>query len=184
MTRADTAKILAMLAAEYPNSFTKMDENTKRVKLELWCNEFKNDSFESVYTAVRMCMESGADFAPNIGQLRKRMRMQTEQAEMSEGEAWALVSKACRNGSYGYKKEFEKLPPIVQRAVGTPEQLKEWAAMDESTVQSVIASNFQRGYRSIRERQREKENYSPALKSMIEKTQLSMGREPLLEANE
>ena len=89
MDRAQTAKILAFLESEYPNSFAKMDANQKKVKLELWCNEFANDSFESVYTAMRMFMETEESFAPNIGQLRKRMKLQKEQDEIL-GSDWPI----------------------------------------------------------------------------------------------
>ena len=175
MTREETGKILTLMQAEFPNSFTKLDETGMKLKLELWYSEFKDDPFQAVYTALRMYMETGEQFAPNIGQVRKRMRMQIEQDELSEGEAWALVSKACRNGSYGYMKEFAKLPPIVQKAVGRAEQLKEWAAMDESTVQSVVASNFMKSFRAARERAKEIESYPPALADMINKLQIGMG---------
>lgn len=176
MTKEQTLKLLSLFEAEYPNSFSKLDEQGRTLKKELWFSEFANDPFESVYAAFRMYMETGAEFAPNIGQIRKRMRMQQEQDELSEGEAWAMVSKACANGSYGYMKEFGKLPPIVQKAVGRAEQLKEWAAMDETTVQSVVASNFMKSFRAARERQKEIESYPPALTDMINKLQIGMGR--------
>lgn len=75
--------------------------------------------------------------------------------EMTEQEAWALVSRALTNGYYGAKEEFAKLPSAVQATVGDPEQLREWAAMDRATVQSVVASNFQRSYRDKAKHERE-----------------------------
>ena len=62
-------------------------------------------------------------------------------------EAWALVAKAVCNSNYNSAEEFEKLPPVVQRLVGAPSQLREWAAMDSETFNSVVASNFQRSYK-------------------------------------
>ena len=35
--------------------------------------------------------------------------------------------------------------------VGHPSQLREWASMDTGTVQSVVQSNFMRGYRARQE---------------------------------
>lgn len=175
MNKTETAKLLALLQSEYPLSFSKLTKEQMDLKLELWASEFASDPFEAVYTALRMYMETGEQFAPNIGQVRKRMQMQKQQDELTEGEAWAMVSKACRNGSYGYKKEFAKLPPLVQKAVGRPEQLREWAAMDESQVQTVVASNFMRSFRAAKERQKELDSYPPALMNMINKLQLGMG---------
>lgn len=174
MNKTETAKLLTLLQSEYPLSFAKLDEDGMKMKRELWASEFKDDSFNAVYTAVRMCMETGSDFAPNIGQVRAKMRKQNpdNESEMTASEAWALVSKACRNGSYGYMKEFAKLPPVVQRAVGRPEQLKEWAAMDEETVQSVIASNFMKSFRLAQAQEEERKSYPPALMEMITKLQI------------
>lgn len=172
MNRTETAKILALLQSEYPNSFAKLTQEQMNLKLELWASEFSGDAFEAVYTALRMYMETDEQFAPNIGQIRKRLQMQRQQNELSEGEAWAMVSKACQNGSYGYMKEFTKLPPIVQKAVGRAEQLREWAAMEESQVQTVVASNFMRSFRAARERQKEIDTYPSTLMNMINKLQI------------
>lgn len=69
-------------------------------------------------------------------------------------QAWALVSKALRNGLYGAEKEFNELPTTVQKAVGSPENLHNWATSDYETIETVIASNFQRTYRTVVEREK------------------------------
>ena len=43
--------------------------------------------------------------------------------------------------------EYNKLPPVVQKAVGSPSQLREWG-MDEDFNESVVSSNFMRVYRN------------------------------------
>ena len=81
------------------------------------------------------------------GQIKEKLTaMQTP--ERTETEAWAMVSKALHNSLYGYREEFDKLPPEVQGAVGNAEMLREWARLDEDEVQTVVASNFQRSYRA------------------------------------
>ena len=180
MTKQEVSQILTLIHSEFPNSFSKLDKRQMQAKYELWCLEFADDPFQSVFTAFRMYLESGEEFAPNIGQLRKKMRMQVEQDEMSENEAWALVSKACRNGSYGYMKEYAKLPPLVQKAVGTADQIRQWAGMDEETVESVIAAGFKRSYRVAKERQKEIDSYSPALKEVLSRIQLGMATQNAL----
>jgi hypothetical protein len=126
-----------------------------KLKLNLWEREFAADDYRVVYAAVRLFMKSGGAFSPTIGELREKMASFTEDEELPEQAAWAMVAKACANGLYGYQKEFAKLPEAVQRAVGAPEQLKAWAAMDAETVSSVVASNFMRNYRAQAARDRE-----------------------------
>ena len=167
MTNDDTAKLLTLIQAEYPHSFSGLSAEQMALKLELWQKEFRNDPLDLVYTAVRMIFESGNAFAPNIGDIRKKMQMVIAKPERTEQEAWALVSKATRNSAYNSEKEFAKLPPEVQEAVGTPEQLKAWAEMDAETVNSVVASNFMRNFRVEKQREKERSLLPPSVLETI-----------------
>lgn len=184
MTNDDTAKLLTLIQAEYPHSFSGLSAEQMALKLELWQKEFRNDPLDLVYTAVRMIFESGNAFAPNIGDIRKKMQMVIAKPERTEQEAWALVSKATRNSAYNSEKEFAKLPPEVQEAVGTPEQLKAWAMMDADTVESVVASNFMRSYKAVSERRKEMALYPQALRDVINKYQLVEGQPNALPGKE
>lgn len=156
MTFDETKTILTLLQTEYPQSFSKMDERAMAMKLKLWAAEFADDDYRAVYAVVRGIISAGArEFAPNIGVIREKMRSYSVAGELTENEAWSMVSRAIRNGIYGYREEYDRLPPEIQQAVGEAEQLKHWAVMDESEVQSVVASNFQRSYRTIMARNRE-----------------------------
>ena len=156
MTFEETKTILTLLQTEYPQSFSKMDERMMAMKLKLWATEFAHDDYRAVYAVVRAIISAGGrEFAPNIGTIREKLRSYSVEGEMTENEAWSLVSRAIRNGIYGYESEYAKLPPEVQQAVGEATQLKRWAVMPEDEVESVVASNFQRSYRAIAARKRE-----------------------------
>ena len=155
MVKEDILKLLMLLESEYPQSFRGLDEAHRKLKTELWEKEFEADDPNAVFAAVRTLMRSGREFAPTSGQIREKMTEFSEINTLDEQQAWALVSKACTNGYYGYKTEFEKLPPIVQKAVGRAEQLKDRATIDIDTLQTVIASNFMRSYRTAIVRERE-----------------------------
>lgn len=156
MTFDETHTILTLLQTEYPQSFARMDDRQMAMKLKLWASEFQYDDYKAVYAVVRAIMSAGnREFAPNIGVIREKLRSYSTGGELTENEAWALVAKAICNGIYGYQEEYAKLPPAVQKAVGEPEQLKRWAVMPVDDVQAVVASNFQRSYRQIAQRERE-----------------------------
>lgn len=74
---------------------------------------------------------------------------------LNEEKAWTLVTRAIRNGYYGAEEEFAKLPPDVQRALGSPVNLREMAQLPKDTVQSVEKSHFLRAYRTEVERTKE-----------------------------
>lgn len=84
-------------------------------------------------------------------------------------EAWALVSNAIRNSTYNSVDEYAKLPPVVQKAVGLPDQLRIWA-MDENYNEEVVMSQFQRSYRSELKRQEEFQKLPSDVQRLIQNT--------------
>ena len=169
MNRKDTKGILALLQTEYPASFVRLDDQQMQAKVNLWAELFADDPPLVVAAAVKAIIAGDSrEFAPSIGEIKNKMHDLTAPAVLSETEAWALVSKAVRNGIYGYEEEFAKLPPTVQAAVGRAEQLKEWAVMDEDTVQSVVASNFMRGYKVTQKRERETAMIPESVKALLD----------------
>lgn len=180
MNKRDVKGILALLQTEYPASFVRLDGQQMQAKANLWAEMFADDNPQLVYAAVKSIMAGDMrEFAPSIGEIKNKMHDLTTPTEMSETEAWALVSKACANGIYGYEAEFAKLPPTVQAAVGRAEQLREWAMMDEETVQSVVASNFMRGFKTAARRERETALIPDSVKMLLE----GVGGKIALEAN-
>ena len=76
--------------------------------------------------------------------------------------------KATRRSILNSKEEFEKLPPILQRLVGSPSKLKEWALMDADTVNSVVASNLMRSYKVIAEKEKEFQALPSNVRAVLE----------------
>ena len=167
MDRNETIKILATLKAAYPGSFKDMTSRDAEAMIELWSRMFA-ESYAEVSAAVAALISTRTvGYSPTVGEVKDQLQKLRTANILPEQEAWALVSKACQNGLYGYKKEFAKLPPEVQRAVGSPEQIREWAKMDADTVQSVVASNFMRNYRTQQARERENAMLPPEVRALI-----------------
>ena len=164
----ETHKILATLKAAFPVFCKGMNEDELEIQVRLWHMHFAEYDFPVVNAAVHSLISTQVEgYSPTIGAVKEKLRLLTSSSEMTEQEAWALVSKACHNGYYGYKEEFQKLPPLVQETIRNPEMLREWAQMDESTVQSVVASNFMRAYRIRNERQKEIERLPASVREAI-----------------
>lgn len=186
MTREETLQVLSILKAAYPHSFMKMTKLDAEAMVTLWCRQFEAEDAKAVGMAVDALIATRREgYSPTIGEVKEQLhRIRKSGTELSDSEAWALVEKACRNGLYGFRQEYERLPEAVRRAVGAPEQLKAWAAMDEETVNSVVASNFRKTYRTVQ--QREKENsmlpagvraFSAALAENLGMRELEAGKE-------
>ena len=156
MTLKETRDVFAVLQANYPDTFRGLSDQALLTTVNLWQRMFTEEPKELVMKAVEAHIASSTDrYMPNVGIIKEEIRKLTAPKSLSENEAWALVSRAMRNGTYGYREEYAKLPPAVQRAVGSAEQIHEWAMMDSETVQSVVASNFMRSYRTIQKREEE-----------------------------
>lgn len=156
MDRDETIATLAILRGAYPGFYRGISKTEAEDAVNLWLDIFGRYPFQLVLAAVKSFIEADEKgFPPVPGQIVAKIRLITEPEQQGELEAWSLVSAATQNGLYGYRDEFKKLPPIVQKIVGTPEQIRDWAMMDSSTFQSVVASNFQRAYRTACAREAE-----------------------------
>lgn len=156
MTKKEMAEILAIMQANYPDDFRGMSDAAMHGKINLWFMQFRDDDYKEVLAAVMAHIATDTNrFMPPVGVIKAKLVELRQPDEMTEMEAWDLVSRATRNSIYNSADEFAKLPPVVQRLVGSPSQLREWAAMDTETLQSVVASNFQRSYKVRAKHERE-----------------------------
>lgn len=149
MTRNDTLTILSVLKAAYPAFYRSMNRMDADATIDLWATMFVDEPVAVVAAAVRALIAADTKgYPPNIGSVKEQIRKLTVPETMNEAEAWGAISRAVRNSLYSSKREFESLPDGLKSLVGCPAQLREWAAVDVDTLQTVIASNFQRSYRA------------------------------------
>lgn len=178
MTIQETGIIMDILQTAYPRFYTGPEAPDRVKTLQLWAEMFAKDDVTLVAAAVKALIESDErGFPPHIGAVKAKLRLFTSPETMSEGEAWSLVANALRNSVYGAKEEFDSLPPVVQRVVHSPAQLKSWGMMDSETVQSVVASNFQRAYRTIVQREQEIAKLPADVRILLERVAAPMALE-------
>lgn len=165
MTEKEIRQLLAMTQAVYPNYNPPSREAA--VNAWLMClSEYDNNVVTAAFKAYMTTDTSG--FAPSIGQLLDKVHLIQDPQELNEMEAWSLVSKALRNGYYGAVEEFFKLPPLVQKAVGSPDNLRNWSRTDVKAIETVIQSNFMRSYAAIVKREYEIKKMPADVRTLIE----------------
>lgn len=175
MTREQMLDLLVVMQAAYPNFYKGMNKDQADAVLDLWATMFVDEPIEVVALAVKSFIANDKKgFPPHIGAIKEAIVKLRQPDEMTEMEAWGLVRKAVSNGIYGSKKEFAELPPVLQRLVGSPNQLKEWAMMDEDVVASVVASNFQRSYKARAAHERELLALPPDVRQTMERLSAGM----------
>ena len=167
MTREETINILMTIQAAYPN-YKPQD---KTVAVNTWCEMLSEYTYQQISTALKAFIANDTSgFAPSIGQLIEKVRTIYNPAELSEMEAWGMVSKALRNSYYHADEEFAKLPQLVQKAVGSPGMLRNWAETDIEIIESVIQSNFMRTYRAELLKKQEISKMPTPIKNMIDES--------------
>lgn len=154
MSREDTAKLLAMIQAVYPNFDVNDDKKTATINAWHWALE--EYPVDAAMVSLKMYIKSnGTAFAPSVSQIIDGIYKPMEAETLTEGSAWALVKKAIQDGNYHAEERFNELPEIVQKAVGSANMIRVWAQTDSDEVNSVIMSNFQRNYRTVVHRDNE-----------------------------
>ncbi len=140
MNRSETSAILTILKTAYPQFYRGIDVKEAERTVSLWHEMFKDDPVDVVAVAVKAMIASRTNtFPPNIGEIKEEIAKMRSPNEMTAIKAWGLVAAATRNSLYNAQAEFDRLPPTVQRLVGSPLQLREWATMDADTVYVTIA---------------------------------------------
>lgn len=164
MTREETKKIVRIICDCYPN-YKPMDLSET---VDVWTMMLSEHTYHQISMALKAyVLTDTSGFAPSIGQLVEKAHDISRPNNMSEMEAWAIVSKAIRNGAYHSVDEFTKLQPEIKRAVGTPEQLFIWAT-DEDYNEQVVSSNFMRSYRQVIAQEKELNKLPSDVRNMIE----------------
>lgn len=169
MNRKELLGIFAILEANYEPQFAKRSNLNKQAMVNLWEEHFLDKDFGLVKAAVNAYISTDTTgFLPNVGQINEQIRALTTGGQMTEQEAVAMLIKATRNGLYGAEREYEKLPPILQRLAGSPEQIRAWARMDEDELNTVVASNLMRSYRAIAKKEELQQTLPSSIKTMLE----------------
>ncbi len=167
MTREQMMNTLSFINQIYP-SFLK-DKDPMAVA-NIWQSFFEDEDSVVVQQAVRAFVyKDNKGFPPTPGQIVSLVNMTKQgQNDLTDLQAWGMVFKALTRSAYNSKEEFDKLPKVIQGVVGSPEQLKSWALMDENEVQTVVASNFQRSYNARKKHIQEYEQLPKSFREMIE----------------
>lgn len=173
MDRAETLAIMTVLKTAYPGYYRDMKPREAENVVNLWAEMFRDEPAGLVAAAVKAHIaQDRKGFPPHIGAIKDAIVRLTAPPEsgMSELEAWNLVRRAIRGASMdectrtmrdgvlgppSAVEQFEALPEILRRLVGSPRQLADWELLPNDEIDTIIQSNFMRSYRARAEKERE-----------------------------
>lgn len=169
MTSMETTAILAVIKTAYPRYYDKKTEKELKETISLWHTMLAEYRADTVSAAVKALIAT-SKFPPTIAEVIEMINTLTKPAELGEVEAWGLVKNAIRNSTYYSVEEFDKLPKTIQRTLGNPSVLREWAISEDESMENVIASNFMRAYRAKVDNVRTLEAVPASVKAMVIET--------------
>ena len=117
MTKADAARLVALIVTAYPNFDKFKDEAAITATVNLWAVMFADDDSRVVSLAVKKHI-STSKWPPSVAELRELM-VEIQRPELiPPDEAWAAVSDVLSvHGAHCHAELDRLLPPLVARAV-------------------------------------------------------------------
>lgn len=156
MNKSEVYKLILVTKSVFPKTYEKFTENDFDNMALGWLMALEDYPYQDISVALKAYITTNTSgFPPVPAQLIEFTRQKNPTNEMTSAEAWDLVYKAICRGYYYSEEEFNKLPELCQKAIGSAASLKELATMDANTVKSVEGSHFKRNYETLAKRQAE-----------------------------
>lgn len=117
MTRADTARLVAIVVTAYPNFDKFKDAEAVKATVNLWAVMFANDDGGLVGLAVQKHIAT-SKWPPSVAEIRELMLEIQHPELIAPDRAWLAVSDLLYSeGQYNHGDLHRQLPPLVARAV-------------------------------------------------------------------
>jgi len=168
MTRNEASNFVKGLAHTYSGPFSGMDSDTLRWQVDMWASTCAEFTYQQVLAGFQAFLRTDTKgFPPVPGQVIALIH-QVHDVPAEDGlSAWAKVRTAVANSNYKSGQEFAKLPELAQIAVGSPENLRAWAAIDQQEFETVVQSQFLNNYRAAVKRRAEDRKITDAVRQAI-----------------
>lgn len=163
MNKVEGAKVVGIIGATYPN----YNPNNLETAAEVWSAIFSDVDYKTVTAGLYSYIKNNHEFPPTPGQIYEIIRNAVNPDELNEEKAWDMVRKATENGLYGSEKEFDKLPEIIQKTIGSPHFIYSLAMLDAASL-TVEKSHFIKAFRAELEKKKQIDNLPNGIKGTLE----------------
>lgn len=158
MTKIETAKLLAVLAAAFPRF--EVDD----LKVQVWHEMLGDLDYSLANLAIKkLILES--TFPPSIAEVRKAAMEILNPDVMTAAEAWGEVERAVR--TYGYYQETKALASLSPRTAKVVRQIG-WREICLNEDPGVVRGQFLKMYQQVQERDRREMLLPAGLRNQIQ----------------
>ncbi len=170
MTKQETGKIIALLEAYYE---LKKDPKTTVNAYHLVLQGY--DYIVVEQAVINLAREDRREYSqfPSVGAIVSQIELISGKDDTA-AELWTLVEKASRNGYYGCVEEFNKLPEVCQKWLGSPSALRELSLSDMNILQTVTRGQFLKTIEVIKKREKAKKALPEDIRKLIQNANLQL----------
>lgn len=166
MNREEIIIILGTLKTAYPRFYADMSRKEAEEAINLWQEMFRHEKPALVTAAVKELINS-FKYPPTIADVKDKMYELIKTDTETPVELWNAIKKAMRNSTYNAVEEFERLPEIAKKFVGSPNQLREWAISDDYN-DGVIKGQFFKQVEIIKQREKDNSMMLPEVRNLVQ----------------
>ena len=181
MTHEETLSTLSLLRASYPAFYSKLTKRDLDGIVSLWIDMFADDDVNIVKYALKELIATHTGYPPDIAALKSKMKEIVAAAtnKPAPSDLWAILKNTVEDGWYGStahaQRQFDKLPTVLKRFVGSPATLVEYSQMSADIFNSVIHSQFLRQIDILQEREEYAQTIPAGVKRLINAVYTPLG---------
>ena len=169
MTHEETVKIVRVMCACYPTRRFSQAEIIDMVSA--WEMMLEDYSYTEVALALKTIVATDSEgFIPSIGKIIDQIEKLSKRGSNEATDvttAWNMVMRAISRGIYNADEEFNKMPPLVQKAVGSASMIREMAS-DANFNFGVEQSQFIKAYQRAVEDANYENKIPKSVKTLLE----------------
>lgn len=149
MTTENVKSILALLMANYSNSFKNVEKKDMELIIKTWETQFKSYTLDEVFNAIMSIIGNDtSNFAPSIGRIKEELNKKYKESVMPSEEAWSIVLNKASCNPIKARANFEALPGNIKKAVKHPKFLESLGNANISS-QGTFKKDFVKNYNEI-----------------------------------
>ena len=172
MTREEFSILIKGLKAVYADPKFIPDKDA----FDVWYLMIGDLDYKTASLAIQKHIMTETRY-PAIADIRRLCLEISKPKQITEMEAWSMVSKAIRDSAYHAQERFDEFPEAVKRAVGSPDNLRAWG-MSEDYNENVAQSHFLSTYKIECEREKKYDALPVNMQNTL--TQIALGTQALL----
>lgn len=171
MTLDEVKKLIFILKATYPNHYRSFNDADYKNLSAAWAMVLEDYTYSQASAGLKIYLASDTKgFPPSPGQVIDCIHKAKHNEQMTALEAWTLVRTAIGRSTYYAEEEFNNLPKICQKVLGSADALRHMAQLPSDTVGSVEQSHFIRGYEAMVKRQAEEVKIPQRIRPLTQAT--------------